>query len=605
MRQTLVSLLGVVGLWPADARRRPKRQHPALFVTSVIALITASLSLLPAAVFAAAGEGIPVVLGLYLVATSAISLRFYFSARCEAAAIMQALGMIGSGTLLAFSNPILADFGLATVLLAPIYAALTAGRLQKRVTVSITAGAVVLILAQHTGLIPSAGAMEPTIAGVVSSFIFAVAAAIIAITARTIADTTQFDRWFMGTSYHHLIENVQDAVVRYAGDGEMNFLSQSIEKLFGCKRFQLTGSAFVERIHVLDRPLYLSALDDARARGAKRQIEIRIRKDAKDASVFLWVEMCIAPVLEADDMASAGPGDIELIAVLRDISRRRKIEETVRDARRLTEENLASKSRFLATIGHELRTPLNAIVGFSDMMLNDIGGEMSPEHREYAKFIHQSSHHLLDTVTMLLEMSRLEAGKVELQSEAFNVTTLVEPCVKIVEMAASNRNISVRVDAAGRLPAVVGDERSVRQVMINLLSNAIKFSHSDSEVVLRLFHRGNMICIAVSDHGIGIATEDIPRIGQPFFQANAGLTRRYEGAGLGLSIVRGLVDLHDGEMRINSELGTGTTITVLLPINGPAPRRDNSSETVTILGQNRTDGGPDRNDEAHPKTATG
>ncbi|NOZ33591.1 MAG: PAS domain-containing sensor histidine kinase [Alphaproteobacteria bacterium] len=605
MGQTIVSILGSIGLRPTEGRGRSNRRHPALFVTSVIALITASLGLLPAVVFAAMGEVVPLIVALWLIVSSAMALRFYFTARYQWAVSMKITGMVVAGTLLAVSNPVLADFGLATVLLAPIYAALNQGLAQKRFTWSIAAFAVVVIFSQHTALLPQFATMDPMISAAVSSFVFSVAAAIVAITTRTIADSTQVDRWLMGTSYHHLIENVQDAVIRYSGDGEMNFLSESIEKLFGCKRFLLTGPAFVERIHVLDRPIYLSAIDAARTKAVKRQIEVRIRKNARDASRFLWVEIAIAPVLDAQGARPDGTTGTELIAVLRDISRRREIEQGIRDARRQTEEDLASKSRFLATIGHELRTPLNAIVGFSDMMLNDIGGQMTPEHREYAQFIHQSSHHLLDTVTMLLDMSRLEAGKVELQTEPFDVASLVGPCVKIVEMSARDRKIAVRVEPAGRLPAVVGDERSVRQVIINLLSNAIKFSHPGSEVILRLFPRGNMICIAVSDRGIGISAEDIPRIGQPFFQANAGLSRQYEGTGLGLSIVRGLVDLHDGELRIESELGRGTTVTVLLPINGPAPRLAKSSETVTIVGQDRSLDVPDRVDEVLRKTARG
>ena len=293
---------------------------------------------------------------------------------------------------------------------------------------------------------------------------------------------------------------------------------------------------------------------------------------------FIWVEISLSPVLDPDN---TGPRH-EVVALLRDITGRKDNEQAMSEARRAAEEASAAKSRFLATIGHELRTPLNAVVGFSEMMTSGIGGDLSDTHREYAGLIHQSGRHLLEVVRMLLDMSRIEAGKFELQTEPFLVQDMVEPCFGMVEAMAKKHDVTLVADIAGPLPQLVGDERACRQILLNLLSNAIKFSHPGGRVTVSLKRQGQSLNLSVSDHGVGMAPEAISRIGEPFFQVQDGLARRYEGTGLGLSIVKGLVELHQGTMRAMSEIGAGTTVTVLLPINGPAIKVEETA-TVTPL----------------------
>jgi cell cycle sensor histidine kinase DivJ len=273
----------------------------------------------------------------------------------------------------------------------------------------------------------------------------------------------------------------------------------------------------------------------------------------------------------------------EVVALLRDVTDRHAHETEMREARRAAEDASSAKSRFLATIGHELRTPLNAIVGFSEMMTSGVVGELSPAHREYANIIHQSGHHLLDVVKMLLDMSRLEAGKFELQAEAFDPADLVDPCFKIVENMARERQVQLVTDLPRLLPQLTADERAVRQIVINLLSNAIKFSNEKGVVTLVIKRQGNQLNISVVDRGIGMDREAVSRIGEPFFQAQDGLARRYEGTGLGLSIVKGLVDLHEGTLKVISSPGEGTTITVLLPLNGPATKRAETAEVTPLV----------------------
>jgi cell cycle sensor histidine kinase DivJ len=216
------------------------------------------------------------------------------------------------------------------------------------------------------------------------------------------------------------------------------------------------------------------------------------------------------------------------------------------------------------------------------MMTSGVVGELSPAHKEYAALIHQSGAHLIEVVKMLLDMSRIEAGKFELQTEAFQPEALIEPCLQIVDPMAREKSVRLMTDLPRALPAVVADERACRQILINLLSNAVKFSNEHSVVTLAMKRQGRHLAISVADHGIGMGEESMLRIGEPFFQAQDGLARSYEGTGLGLSIVKGLVELHDGTLHAVSTPGEGTTMTVLLPINGPLTKMEETGSVTPL-----------------------
>jgi cell cycle sensor histidine kinase DivJ len=184
---------------------------------------------------------------------------------------------------------------------------------------------------------------------------------------------------------------------------------------------------------------------------------------------------------------------------------------------------------------------------------------------------------------MLLDMSRLEAGKFEIQTESFEPQNLIEPCFKMVDQLARERDIELVADLPRNLPPLVADERACRQVLINLLSNAIKFSHENGRVTVSMRRQSGMLNLTVTDQGIGMDNDSIRRIGEPFFQAQDGLSRRYEGTGLGLSIVKGLIDLHDGSLLAKSAPGQGTTVTVLLPLNGPATKTAQTPSVAKLV----------------------
>jgi cell cycle sensor histidine kinase DivJ len=373
-------------------------------------------------------------------------------------------------------------------------------------------------------------------------------------------------------AFRFLVESVRDAVAKYDAEGNLVYLSHTSENLFGCKRFSLLGGGFMERVHLLDRPRYLKALSDVALSHVSQNVDVRMRCDHEDGSRFTWLEVALSAVPER----TSDTGRAEVIAIIRDITSRKQQETDLEEAKKLAETASQAKSRFLATIGHELRTPLNAVVGFSDMMLNDIGGELTKDHREYVELIRGSGAHLLDTVTMLLDMSKLEAGKFEIQTDQVVPQDLIDPCFSIVKSVADKKGVVLSVDAPQTMPSIVADERACRQILINLLSNAIKFSEKGQVVKLSLSRRGKSVLFSIADQGIGISKADIERLGEPFFQAQSGLDRKFEGTGLGLSIVKGLVALHDGELRIESEEGVGTTMTIELPIDGPVPSQANN-----------------------------
>lgn len=525
-----------------------------------------------------AGSPLPFALAMMGLAAGMITLSLHRRRLFDEAAAGQVYALLVLGCILALADGRLSDVGLAVAVMAPILASLQGGRTLRRQSWVMLFG-VLALSGLSAAFAAPAIPVDPAILTGLSVASFAASVVLVIHTANRINMAYEVYDKAQVTAYRHLIEHVRDGVIRFSSAGEVLLASRSSEQLFGCQRYELTAESLGERVHVLDRPAYLSAFADASQGGRLRTIEVRMRQDDPRAGaripLFVWTEVSFSPVIDA-----ANEGErYEVVALFRDITRRKDDEAAMAEARRSAEEASEAKSRFLATIGHELRTPLNAVVGFSEMMTSGIGGELSGTHREYAQLIHQSGRHLLEVVRMLLDMSKIEAGKFELQTEAFAAEALVEPCFNMVEALAKKRNVTLSADIAPHLPLLVGDERACRQILLNLLSNAIKFSHAGGRVTVSLKRQGQNLNLSVSDNGIGMAPESLARLGEPFFQVQDGLERRYEGTGLGLSIVKGLVDLHEGTLRAISEIGSGTSVTVLLPINGPAIK---NGETATV-----------------------
>jgi cell cycle sensor histidine kinase DivJ len=366
-----------------------------------------------------------------------------------------------------------------------------------------------------------------------------------------------------------LLDHVGDLVTWHDAGGAVVFANEAARSLAGAEPRDLHGRGLFDRVHVADRPLFLKALSDA-AHGAGsatacfRTLFVPRGDQEQQHPVSLWLEM------HAHRIETAGPGDsAAVVCVMRDITARRAQEEE--RARGHAEAVKASdiKGRFLATVSHELRTPLNAIIGFSEMLTTDGQLQLDAEKRlEYARIIHSSGHHLLDVVNTLLDISKIESGTMTIEQEPLDLGEMTRDCCALMALRAQAGEIVLEPVVGPDLPPVLGDRRALKQVMINLLSNAIKFTPAGGRVVLAVVRDGEMIDLSVSDTGIGISANDLPRLGDPFFQAKGSYDRAYEGTGLGLSVVRGLVGLHGGRLTIESAPGVGTRVTVRLPVGG-------------------------------------
>jgi two-component system cell cycle sensor histidine kinase PleC len=229
------------------------------------------------------------------------------------------------------------------------------------------------------------------------------------------------------------------------------------------------------------------------------------------------------------------------------------------------EEANQTKSKFLANMSHELRTPLNAIIGFSEVMSSGMFGALGSEkYQEYCNDIMTSGNYLLDVINDILDMSKIEAGRMKLDCEPLDLAQTLTESLRVVSGRAENKNLTVTADIEGVIP-IVADRRAMKQILVNLLSNAVKFTPDGGEVIVRGRVRNDRVMLAIADTGIGIAPQALVKLGRPFEQVESQLTKSYHGSGLGLAIAKSLADLHGGSMKLRSRLGDGTIVFVTLP----------------------------------------
>ena len=223
------------------------------------------------------------------------------------------------------------------------------------------------------------------------------------------------------------------------------------------------------------------------------------------------------------------------------------------------------KSEFLANMSHELRTPLNAIIGFSGVMQEELFGPLVPKYSEYAGLINESGHHLLNLITDILDVAKIEAGKFALNLAPVDLKEVAEYCVQLNQRRADERGVTLTASIASGLPPLIADARAIKQILLNLLSNAVKFTAESGEVKLSAENIDGMLRLVVRDNGIGIPVKALERIGRAFEQADNDPTVAREGTGLGLALVRALVEKHHGTLRLASKENVGTVVTVDLP----------------------------------------
>ncbi len=393
-----------------------------------------------------------------------------------------------------------------------------------------------------------------------------------------------------------LEETLPAVILRLDDGGQVHQVSGQLHRIFGLSGEELHGSGFLDRIHVSDKVAYLSALADLRRGASVEEIQLRLRlpDQAEDRLQDRFRPFALEMLKVDDDQC-------DVILVVRDDSERAQLRDELSAIETSAEKHDVAMRRFLGTVSHELRTPLNSIIGFSDMLLHDVYGSMKDERqRECVELIAQSGNHLLSIVNAILDVSKIESGTYTILPEPFVFRDAVVACLSMMSPQADNK----RIVLDERIPANAGeinaDRRAIQQILINLVSNAVKFTPDGGTITVDAQRIGGQLQFQVSDTGIGISENDLEGIGRPFTQVQNDYTRQYEGTGLGLSLVKGLVALHDGAMTIESAPEMGTTVTVCLPIAGPellVPQRPGEPIELAPLQEKES------SDETFQKTA--
>ncbi len=343
----------------------------------------------------------------------------------------------------------------------------------------------------------------------------------------------------------------------------------------------LSGAGFIEQIHVSDRLQFLQAVDRLRTGHEACSVIVRLRcldGGAGEEQFRHWSIQLAA----LRDSAGCFTG---FMAQSRDITREIELQSSY--ARKVGEAEAANeaKTRFLAAVSHELRTPLNAILGFSDILTSDYCSRpLDDTQAEYVGLIRQSGQHLLDVINSMLDLSKIEAGRYELNLEPFDIREVIRDCEAMLGKQARDKKIILNTRVAKGHVRLTACRRAVQQILINLMANAIKFTGDGGIVTVDASDQNGFTRVSVSDTGIGMSEDDLQKIGAPFVQVQTHKARQYEGTGLGLSLVKGLVELHGGRFSIESKPGIGTTVSIELPLNGPhGQRSDQHPDPATNL----------------------
>ena len=342
-------------------------------------------------------------------------------------------------------------------------------------------------------------------------------------------------------------------------DGSLRALTRPPSHAIALDDEVLLGRGLFDHVHVADRPVFLKLIDDA-AHGTGTTIgRFRLRTDAPSGSGSCHLLL---------EMRARRLSDASVVAVLDDVSDSDILADELESSRHAVAGALRAKDQFMTTMSHELRTPLNAIIGFSELLASrTTRPEDVAKQCEFARIINQSGNHLLGVVNAVLDVSRLQSGTYPIRPEAFDTISLIEQAIEAVDGKARESAVKRVREHPSVLEGIVGDKRALKAALVALLENAIKFTPARGEVTLHAWPEGTALVVTIVDTGTGIAAEDLARLGQPFFQAGHHLTRPFDGAGLGLALVRGIVGLHGGGLFVESEVGRGTTVTLRLPLD--------------------------------------
>jgi PAS domain S-box-containing protein len=359
--------------------------------------------------------------------------------------------------------------------------------------------------------------------------------------------------------YRVMAEEASDIIMLYEPDGRIVFASNALYALTKRTIEEIGGSRFLDLVHPADRE-EVAKLQTLPKPGETVTVVYRTRH--KDGH-YVWMESKTRGVY--DEKTSAFKN---LVSVSRDVTQRKLHELEMNAAREHAEQANRAKSSFLANMSHELRTPLNAIIGFAELMRRRMFGTLGhPRYDEYATLIYESGQLLLDLISDILDMAKIEAGKLELNLESVDLKEAVADCVRLVQQRADQGGVTLSVLIKEMDAPLIADRRAVKQVLLNLLSNAVKFTPAGGHVQVGAETKDGRVVVTVRDDGVGIPESEIARLGQPFEQVCADPMLAKAGSGLGLALVRALAEKHGGALKIESHEGSGTSVSVELPLH--------------------------------------
>jgi two-component system cell cycle sensor histidine kinase PleC len=335
--------------------------------------------------------------------------------------------------------------------------------------------------------------------------------------------------------------------------------SDEMFRIFGVDQESTSSPVdqFHDLVHPDDLPRLQASFRKAVVNGTDVEFEFRIRQPGGELRHIHCEGRC-----ELGDNGRT----LALFGFVQDITEQKEAESELRLAKEAAEAAYQTKSRFLANMSHELRTPLNAIIGFAEMMEEELLGPLGNDsYDDYIQGIRQSGELLLDLITDILDMSKMEMGKYDIQRDEMDLIKAVRLSIHMVETRANEAGLTIQSQIPDNLDFVYADRRAVMQILLNLLSNAVKFTNPGGEIMVGVKHISDHIQLTVRDTGIGIPADKLDQVTRPFEQVSHEMTRRHNGTGLGLAITQSLVDLHDGQMMIDSQEDVGTTVKVTLP----------------------------------------
>ncbi|WP_247876987.1 sensor histidine kinase [Azospirillum brasilense] len=358
-----------------------------------------------------------------------------------------------------------------------------------------------------------------------------------------------------------IVDAAADAIVTMDGEGIVHSFNPAAEAMFGIPAADMLWSRIDRLIPDIGALLQDGGLavyqpgGEAHGAGAVREA-VAVRGGDGDR---FPIELSVSAVETGGRRVFTG--------IIRDITARKRSENDLIAAKEAAESADRAKSTFLQVMSHELRTPLNAVIGFAQVIeMRLLGATEVDRYIDYAGSIRQSGEHLLAIIDDILDITTIEAGGLRLNETPVDPSALVGEALNLVAIQSGKRGVPIHLDLEAGLPMLTGDALRLRQVLVNLLSNAVKFSNPGEPALIRARRGGDGgLELSVTDTGIGIAAEDLPKAMTPFVQVDQSMARRYEGMGLGLSISKRLVEAHGGTLRIDSAPGQGTTVTVVLP----------------------------------------